>query len=624
MLDHLSCNIPELSTQAIAHTIESIGRDTSAEEEKEKARIKADHNLRKDRLESCTTVAELRACTRELGINLAQKKLLNKITFRHLIKIGSPPTVLVDFLTDTSLNRPGRNLAYLIAHLRKEPLYPVSDILIFGNLLDRQLRAGDVKYIWFRDMLESLFPRKSSNGPPFMSNPRDWRIFSAIWIGALKSPNLKVGHKYLSDVLKSAISVTGNEEGRLDISTSARTPKKLDADTKLFVSLCVQCILKELENPPRDLEVTYNGTQLSSYFGPRYFLGNLRKQLAQGLIYEINREVLEACRKDVSGRGWEHQRLRTWFSMFTKSKRFSLVNKSQLLNHIKSLSNSNPVAALAIYCSCYPIISRNENIRRYVLSRLRRVMGRKDSPTEVFIDLLMRHSKHYPISAFDIYLCNPRLRSRIHCEVLQHILSNPSISPDVAFTMLIRHYPNIRCKERMRKPVHLTPRQASILHTMATTYASVEHLTARQALRKVLRCARYFRDNTSFVKPQLSAAITMAGIVRYWKAGRWPSLAQVELVSSVIHQIEGAEVADDVDSLVRTWREEYNRIAEHEREWLRQSVSAFEAEFLRTVDRTDRKMIREALRDSEKTQLTRSHRTNLHLRIMERTRKTSV
>ena len=623
MLDHLTCIIPELSTQAIPKTMELIGREIS-EEEEERARRKADHNLRKDRLESCTTIAELRACTKELGISLAKKRLLNKVVFRHLIKIGSPPTALADFLSDTSLNRPGRNLAYLIAHLRKEQSYSISDVLIFGSLLDSQLRAGYVKHSWFRDMLESLFPTKSSNGLPFMSNSRDWHIFSAIWIGALKSPNLKVGHKYLSSKLNSAMSVMGNEEGRLNIPASTRRPKKLDADTKLFVSLCVQCILKEFETPPRDIEVTYNGTQLSSYFGPRYFLGNLRKQLAQGLIYEINREVLEACRKDVSGRGWEHQRLRTWFSMFTKSERFSLVNKSQLLNHIKSLSSTNPVAALAVYCSCYPIISRNENIRQYLLSRLRRVRGRNASLHGVFIDLLMRHSKDYPVSAFDIYLCSPRLRSRTHCEVLQHILSNPSISPDAAFTMLIRHYPNIRYKERMRKPVHLTPRQASILHAMATTYASAEHLTARQALRKVLRCARYFRDNTRFVKPQLSVAIAMAGIVRYWKAGRWPSLAQVQLVLSVIQEIEGAEVADEVDSLVRTWREEYNLVPEHEREWLRHSASAFETEFFRTVDRTDRKTIEEATRNLGKTYLTQNHRTNLHLRIMENSRKISV
>ncbi|MCJ1351351.1 MAG: hypothetical protein MMC33_001335 [Icmadophila ericetorum] len=539
---------------------------------KDLQRILADHICRKEKLQSCSSLEEIRACASALGFKLAEKEQLSKIAFQHLLSLGLSPAILVEFLKDESLNHPGKNLTNLIVHLRKQQSYSASDLEIVGVFIERQVKAGHVSVEHFRDMLMVFLPGQSRTNPTFTLSSKDWRIFRAIWIGALKSPNLKVGHKYLSKILEHVNFDTSNFFGECPAPTApVWAPEQLEADLKPFISLCVQCVLKDLGEPARSL---HQRTQGSPYAGLLYFLSNLPLKIGQRLMYEINRQLLKACRKDLSRQGWEHQRLQIWFSTFARSEHFFRTNKIQLLNYIKGRSKRSPISALAIYFSCYPLLSRNGSIRWHLIQNLKRMREKKTSLQKVFTRLLLHYSQDYPISAFKIYLNHPLLKRPTHRKIVHHILSNPGISTDVAFTAQIRHSPYICHKYRKRKPVRLSIRRASVLQNMATTYASAEHLPPRQAIRKVLRCARYFRNNADLAKPQLSVALAMAGIVRYWKAGRWPSFAQVELVLSVIRQIEGVEVAARVDRMVILWRERFNSLPEDQRWWLRENATA--------------------------------------------------
>ncbi|MCJ1399268.1 hypothetical protein MMC11_002470 [Xylographa trunciseda] len=160
-------------------------------------------------------------------------------------------------------------------------------------------------------------------------------------------------------------------------------------------------------------------------------------------------------------------------------------------------------------------------------------------------------------TALDIFKADPRLRVEDCPGLAERMISEPvSDYPDV-FTFLERDrglLGSVGSTVHSKRPLHVNPRRVALLHSMAMAYAEAPHLNPRQAYRKVRRCLDFFRDRPDLLGPDMSQALTNAGILRYLEAGMWVSTIRHNYIIGYVKHLEGEEVANELDRVVWDWR----------------------------------------------------------------------
>lgn len=105
---------------------------------------------------------------------------------------------------------------------------------------------------------------------------------------------------------------------------------------------------------------------------------------------------------------------------------------------------------------------------------------------------------------------------------------------------------------------HCTPKDVErlrvrLLNRMAYAFARSPH-HPRVSFRQVYKCYLALRTEHLSVTPEMTKALTYAGIVRYLKLGAWVSTARYNNIWSLVKEVEGQKVADRLDDLVFFWR----------------------------------------------------------------------
>ena len=169
-------------------------------------------------------------------------------------------------------------------------------------------------------------------------------------------------------------------------------------------------------------------------------------------------------------------------------------------------------------------------------------------------------TKHITLNlqtALDIFKADPRLRVEDCPGLVERMITEPvSEHPDV-FVFLERDrglLGSVGSTVHSKRPLYVNSKRVALLHSMALAYAEAPHLNPRQAYRKVRRCLDFFRDRPDLLGPDMSQALTKAGILRYLEAGMWVSTIRHNYIMGYVKHLEGEEVANELDRVVWDWR----------------------------------------------------------------------
>lgn len=115
---------------------------------------------------------------------------------------------------------------------------------------------------------------------------------------------------------------------------------------------------------------------------------------------------------------------------------------------------------------------------------------------------------------------------------------------------------NVSCK-----PLH--PARVRLVRRMAVEFAAADCRTPRLALRNVMRCMLYLRRHGVPVSPELTRALTEAGITRSLLHERWIGRRKAEWILDIVRRVEGSEVSATMDGTLQMWLA--RRITEQQR-----------------------------------------------------------
>jgi hypothetical protein len=149
-----------------------------------------------------------------------------------------------------------------------------------------------------------------------------------------------------------------------------------------------------------------------------------------------------------------------------------------------------------------------------------------------------------PSSAVRLLSLFPMVKPEDHDSLLRLAIEKKILYAEDIFA-LIKNNTRLR---RNHKP------SADLLHDLAIAFAHSPHLTPRAALRYVHRCWLGLRRYRLPLTPMISRALAHAGITRSLQAGRWVSSVKLRWILGVVRELEGQEVADELDVAVFSWR----------------------------------------------------------------------
>ena len=160
--------------------------------------------------------------------------------------------------------------------------------------------------------------------------------------------------------------------------------------------------------------------------------------------------------------------------------------------------------------------------------------------------------------AYELFKVDTRLRFEDCPGLAESIIADPSIDTACIFQLLQRQrrtIGSVPVTSQSKQLLGITPERVSLLHNMALAFANASHLTPRQAYRSVSRCAQYFRNRLDLLRPEMSKALAVAGILRYLEAGLWVSTIRFNYVLDMVRGLEGEAVAQELDRMTFEWRE---------------------------------------------------------------------
>ena len=138
----------------------------------------------------------------------------------------------------------------------------------------------------------------------------------------------------------------------------------------------------------------------------------------------------------------------------------------------------------------------------------------------------------------------------------ESIIANPHLHPNTIF-----YFRSQRKKLSLNShPTHTNaPNQPisrrDLLERMCLAYAQAPHLPPRLALRKIRACYVIIkRERLGPISSAVTRALVEVGITRPLQDCAWVSTIKLRWILSLVRQVEGDEVADQIDQIVYKWR----------------------------------------------------------------------
>lgn len=141
-------------------------------------------------------------------------------------------------------------------------------------------------------------------------------------------------------------------------------------------------------------------------------------------------------------------------------------------------------------------------------------------------------------------------------ELLLALARSGCASPTSLFEMLNRPEPanSIPVRDRSYPTNTISLDRAALVEELAFAHATSQNTTPRKAFRRVWECYRYLRDRRTPFSALISRAFVHAGVTRYLQASAWVSTVRFDYILEFVRELEGKQVADQIDQLVFVWR----------------------------------------------------------------------
>lgn len=191
-----------------------------------------------------------------------------------------------------------------------------------------------------------------------------------------------------------------------------------------------------------------------------------------------------------------------------------------------------------------------------VIRRMQRYKLPIDARTLSFV--IRGYCEKKPASALTLFESHTGLSLEGCHGLAESLIADPETGPDTVFRHLglTRHTKAVLNREFAYQDGRvLSKARIRLIHRMALAFANAAHLQPRIALRYVYRCYMILkRGGGEDFNPQLSRALTVAGIIRPLKAGQWVSTMKLRWILALVKDIEGEETAREIDETVYEWR----------------------------------------------------------------------
>lgn len=186
-------------------------------------------------------------------------------------------------------------------------------------------------------------------------------------------------------------------------------------------------------------------------------------------------------------------------------------------------------------------------------------------PAEFIRPLLSSVALVNPRIAFSMYsLCVPHMYSKKHFDLslcpdfVISMIHDDKIGPQRIWKALgIPIYENLRRGSRYRR-VHRSPHQLSptwiaLLTEMATAFSVSKARPQRVAFRNVSQCLLHLRRHRIPISPEMSRALSYAGITREILRENWVSKERLHWILTIVAAVEGQHVRNTVEATVELW-----------------------------------------------------------------------
>lgn len=191
-----------------------------------------------------------------------------------------------------------------------------------------------------------------------------------------------------------------------------------------------------------------------------------------------------------------------------------------------------------------------------VIRRMQRYELPVDARTLSFV--IKGYCENKPASALTLFESHTGLSLEGCPELAESLIADPETGPDTVFRHLGLNRQTKAVSSTESTYQHsrvLSKAQIRLIHRMALAFANAAHLEPRIALRYVYRCYMILkRGGGGNLDSQLSRALTVAGVIRPLKAGQWVSTMKLRWILALVKDIEGEEIAREIDETVYEWR----------------------------------------------------------------------
>lgn len=569
--------------------------------------------FRKD-MEACRNLRDLQEWARTRACNLGQ---YSRLAFRHLTDIGSPISVLLEALEDSSLRTLGNLNYFLVRRLAKPFCQTDTDLL--GHWLRRQISVG----VWSDKEIMALIASTSDIVGAANDEQLRCKIIESLFEGLQSSTVFKLqdaDHKIPRSLLTALHqeSITWRSQHLATRIIKALQPMQLEKIANTISTFIMNCIrakaslnyhdkqgLKELKAVPGAMEIlrclpqnvanfaivststalirasgtsdpTISRTAMLKLlgdwwsslakFGTFDFAGNnTPRRRIERILANEKLEIVAPYLQHLGEIDMVDFVLQQWLEQ--KAYFATLKQVHQITDKVNQTEDfTSPFITMLRVIRHRAVIS-DENLKR--LFRLLQTLKMSNTiintilhsnkigisiSEHTILHTIRMHMRVYPEMAQRIFLAYPGSTLERCPDFAEILIANPQIHPGIPYHYYISRRPDPEAAT-CREPVLAIRRRAELLERMAVAYSGALHLSPRTAFDKVYACYKcHMRESLGPISREMVLAFTHAGVIRPLQRGTWVSTVKLRWILALTRRVESAEIADEVDSLVYQWR----------------------------------------------------------------------
>jgi len=163
-----------------------------------------------------------------------------------------------------------------------------------------------------------------------------------------------------------------------------------------------------------------------------------------------------------------------------------------------------------------------------------------------------RDSKDDLLRAWTIFLQVDSISALQCVDLPLRLIDHGYGTPERIFTILNRQVAAdiVAPESRQLHNLSLTSRHIELAHVIGYAWASQKNVSSRITFRRVWELYHFLRDRRAPLTPLMSRSLVKAGIIRPLKEKKGMAFQQSKFILSIVHRIEGEEMARALDQIL--------------------------------------------------------------------------